>query len=70
MGSMRSMLLLLFAVLTTTQASAAPHVADEQSAAIAKAGKLFEANCVACHQVPDTRFAIDRVWLKQVESTA
>ena len=57
------------AALQTDHAqSDAPETQPEQ--AITKAGEMFAANCVACHQVPDNRFAVDRAWLKQVADTA
>lgn len=31
---------------------------------------LFEKSCMSCHQIPDTRFAVDRAWLTQVKDTA
>ncbi len=33
-------------------------------------GQMFQARCAVCHTVPDTAFATDRAWLKQVNSTA
>ncbi|MCH8273330.1 MAG: hypothetical protein IH851_00875 [Armatimonadetes bacterium] len=33
-------------------------------------GKMFQEQCIGCHQPPDTRFATDRAWLEQISSTA
>jgi len=37
---------------------------------VAKAGLLFQKNCISCHQPPDLKFATDRAWLDQLNRTA
>ena len=44
---------------------------DELPAPMAEAfSELFAKNCVACHQPPDARFAVDRAWITQLADTA
>jgi mono/diheme cytochrome c family protein len=62
-------LVLMAGVIAGFSQASARSTPDDMDAT-AKAGKMFETNCSACHQVPDLSFEVDRAWLTQVADTA
>ncbi len=45
-------------------------LSEPERAAVAAAGKMFAAQCAACHLPPDLTLATDRAWLHQLADTA
>ncbi len=70
MATMKAILTLAVALALVATSWAAAQSTDEQTEAIAAAGKMFQTNCSTCHQIPDLQFEVDRAWLKQVQDTA
>ncbi len=44
--------------------------AAQSPAKPAEVGRLFQQNCMSCHQPPDLQFATDRAWLGELKRTA
>ncbi len=68
-----SPILLMVALFLSPAAQEVDHHAGKHATstakAVAAAGRVFVKNCIGCHQVPDTRFAVDRAWLTRVADT-
>ncbi len=65
--SVAALLTTVFTASALTQDPAQPADASRE---VAAAGEMFEKSCAACHQVPDTRFDVERAWLTQIADTA